>query len=690
MNKTSFENLSSKWIRALTFGFLFIITLIYKFLVLWMKIAGGIQCSACNGYNYTKRGSYSRQWRYSPLGIEYIWNVPRFQCSSCQNSFSSFTNTVFSHHKIPPAIVIFRALILGFLKLGTIKLGFNNNQIAFNLSLTAFLRKAQFLKKIFELRIHLQNPDSMMFFLRNCLNEKQRRLFLGLFALNLPHGGMEQLHQFTGFALKTIRRGKQELQARYSSCDYSSPIRQAGGGKIPKITNPSIESAVLQLIEDETAGDPMTELKWTRRSLRKLSSALAEDRLNLTPSTIAKILRRNNYSPRVNCKSKSFRNSHPDRDQQFQFIAAQKQRFVKDGNPVISIDCKKKEMLGNYKNPGQLWRQEPFQTFDHSFLRLATSQFVPFGIYDLQHNHGFVYCGTNKSTAEFAADAVANWWQRFGSKRYPTATELLIFCDSGGGNHFQSHLWKWFIQQKLADELGLPIQICHYPPGTSKWNPIEHRLFSYISLNWAGRPLIDQETALNYIKTTTTTAGLVVDAFLTEKEYQTGLKVSPDQRDTLEITFDKIKPSWNYQIKPRNENRRSAYDDDFWLLKRKTSVRIEEYTCQSCLKEFRNKPSTTIEQHTWGCGKDRFCDTCGRNFKNKILSTFEMHLWSCGKDRICPECGKNYRNKKRQTYNNHVWGCNVDRFCEICNKNYRNKTKRMFAIHTKKCQTQKS
>ena len=690
-SQNAFEDHSSKWMRALIFSFLLIITLIHKLMLLWIDLTGRIHCTACKSWRYTKRGSFSRRWQYSPLGIEYTWNVPRFQCSACQNSFSSFTKTAYSYYKVPPALLIFRPVILVISKLRCISLVFydNNSQIGFNLALTAFLRRVQFLKQFFELRTHIQHPGSMIFFLRNCLSEKQRRLFLGLFALNLPRGSMKQLQQLTGTALKTIRRGKQELLAQYSSSYYSSPIRQSGGGRNPKITDPRYEVAVLQLIEDETAGDPMTGLKWTRRSLRKLSAALDKEHLNLAPSSIARILRGNCYSPRVNSQTKSVKGNNPQRDQQFRFITSQKLRFLETGNPVISIDCKKKELIGDYKNPGQIWRQQPFKTLDHSFPARATSLLVPFGIYDIQHNQGFVYCGTNKSTAEFAADSVAIWWQRSGSKRYPTATELLILCDTGGGNAARSYLWKWFIQEKLADQLGLTVQVCHYPSGASKWNPIEHRLFSYISLNWAGRPLVDQETALNYIKTTTTTTGLKVNAILTEKVYQTGLKVSPEQLSTLNITFDRSIPKWNYQIKPRVSNH-TVNDRNFWLLKKPAPLQKLDYTCQACSKEFRNKTFSTIQNHTWACGKDRLCTKCGKNYKNKIRSSFQNHIWSCGKDRFCIKCGENYRNKTRRSYNFHVWGCNVDRLCEVCGKNYRNKTKKPYDIHITKCQSLKS
>ena len=304
-SRNTFENLSSKWMTALIVSFLLIITLIHKLVLLWIDITGRIQCAACKSLRYTKRGSFSRRWQYSPLGIEYTWNVPRFQCSVCQNSFSSFTNTAYSYYKVPPALLVLRPVILVISKLRSISLVFHNNtsQKGFSLALTSFLRRVQFLKQFFELPTHIQDPRSMMFFLRNCLTEKQRRLFLGLFALNLPRGSMKQLQQLTGTALKTIRRGKQELRAQHSSSYYSSPIRQGDGGRSPKITDPRYEVAVLQLIEDETAGDPMTGLKWTRRSLRKLSSALHKDQLNLAPSSIARILHGNNYSPRVNSQT---------------------------------------------------------------------------------------------------------------------------------------------------------------------------------------------------------------------------------------------------------------------------------------------------------------------------------------------------------------------------------------------------
>ncbi|OLS24147.1 MAG: hypothetical protein HeimC2_23670 [Candidatus Heimdallarchaeota archaeon LC_2] len=691
---TIIENSSSKWIKFLIFSFLFLITLIHKWLAYWIEATGRLQCSSCQTQVYTKRGSFSRRWQDWNLGIEYAWTVPRYQCRNCHNSFNIFTNTSFAYCKVPPALIVLEPMILFLRKIKSAELGWlqwsnETRKLAFDLSISSFLKKTLILKQLFDLRDYMKTPTSLLFFLRNCLNEKQRRLFLGLFALNLPRGGMKQLHQLTGAALKTIHRGKQELLAQQSSNHHNSPIRLSGGGRKSKVTDPNYAGQVLQLIEDETAGDPMTGLKWTRRSLRKLATALTEIDIFLALSTIARILRHNNYSPKVNSKTKSLKGNHPQRDQQFQIIAAQKLQFFEAGNPIISIDCKKKELIGDYKNPGQLWRQQPFETLDHSFPGKKNSILVPFGIYDLQNNHGFIYCGTNKSTAEFAVEAIVMWWHRHGSKRYPNVNELLLLCDTGGGNAARSYLWKWFIQEKLADELGLTVQICHYPSGTSKWNPIEHRLFSYISLNWAGRPLIDHETALNYIKTTTTTTGLKVDAIMTEKEYQTGLKVSAEQLSTLNITFDTLIPAWNYQIKPRTSSQTTKHDN-FWLLKKPIPLQKLDYTCEACSKEFKNKTFSTIENHTWACRKDRFCDNCGKNYKNKLRSSFQNHIWSCGKDHLCPKCGENYRNKTRRSYNFHVWGCKVDRLCSICAKNYRDKTKKNYDIHIKKCKSTKS
>lgn len=312
-----------------------------------------------------------------------------------------------------------------------------------------------------------------------------------------------------------------------------------------------IETNLLEMVSPETAGDPQGERKWVRSSLRKLSKRLAQAGHGASAPTISRLLRKHDYSLHVNAKEKEASSSHPDRDTQFQYIERQKQAFMAAGNPIISVDTKKKELIGNFKNPGQEWCQYPQEVNGHDFLSEALGRAAPYGIYDLQRNEGAVYVGMSADTPEFAVTAVARWWEEVGREAYPDARELLVLADAGGSNGYRPRLWKEQLQSQLSDRLGLTVTVCHYPTGCSKWNPIEHRLFSQISINWAGQPLRTLETMLGYVSSTTTTTGLKVTASLIEGIYQTGKEVSDAVMKGLNLEHHSVCPQWNYTIRPR-------------------------------------------------------------------------------------------------------------------------------------------
>lgn len=300
-------------------------------------------------------------------------------------------------------------------------------------------------------------------------------------------------------------------------------------------------------MEDETAGDPCSTLKWKRKSLRQLSAVLGEVH-PASPPTVARLLREQDYSLKVNRKQLAV--SSPYRDEQFQYLQAQKQTFLERGWPVISVDTKKRELIGRFKNAGAIWCRDPHWVNMYDFRSLAKGVAIPYGIYDLARNAGFVFVGTSTDTGEFAVDAIAWWWQCYGQVHYLGAPELLILADSGGSNGYRPRLWKYALQHRLVNTTELAVTVCHYPKGASKWNPVEHRLFSAISSNWAGEPLTSYAKMLNLLNATTTQQGLVVIATLTTAEYQTGIKISDEQMAGLNLNKHATLPQWNYTIKP--------------------------------------------------------------------------------------------------------------------------------------------
>jgi hypothetical protein len=304
------------------------------------------------------------------------------------------------------------------------------------------------------------------------------------------------------------------------------------------------------LIEGETAGDPMSGRKWLRRDLRQLSQDLQQVGVSVSHVTVRRLLKAQKYSLKTNRKEHS--ESGVERDRQFRYIERVKRLFIQAGHPVISVDAKKKELIGNFKNPGRSWQREAEQVDVHDFPSDAVVKATPYGIYDVIHNLGYVYVGTSADTPAFAVDAIGRWWQRQDRPKFADETKLLILCDAGGSNGYRKRNWKKQLQESLVDPYNLEVMVCHYPTGASKWNLIEHRLFSFISLNWAGIPLRSLKIMLNLIRGTTTNTGLKVYAALIKRTYPTQVKVSDQDMASLNILKRSICPHWNYIIKPRS------------------------------------------------------------------------------------------------------------------------------------------
>lgn len=382
------------------------------------------------------------------------------------------------------------------------------------------------------------------------LNEKQRRLLLGAEAISLGYGGINLLADMTGVSQHTIRRGITEVAA---SDTGGERVRKDGAGRKKLVAGtPKIRKLIEQVIEPGTRGDPETPLRWTCKSVRNIADFLSSEGFSISRQTVANILHEMEFSLQGNRKTKEGED-HPDRDKQFRFISRLTKRFLAQKNPAISVDTKKKELVGKYKNVGKEWHSKgsPIDVNGHDFPDPEVPKAIPYGIYDLANNSGWVNVGITADTAEFAVSSIRYWWQYVGSKRYPKSRRLLICADAGGSNGYRSHLWKREIQQ-FSDSSGLDVSICHFPPGTSKWNKIEHRLFSFISMNWRGKPLSTYQVIINLIAATTTKSGLIVKARLDRKRYKKGIKISKAEVASFNITKEKFHGEWNYTIQPRS------------------------------------------------------------------------------------------------------------------------------------------
>ena len=384
------------------------------------------------------------------------------------------------------------------------------------------------------------------------LDRRQRSVWAAAEAEVIGYGGCVLLSKVTGLSVQAIaaRRSKLKLTTTASAGSLVRPQRVGRvGRKLVEVKDPEITRALERMLSDEVAGDPMGRQKWVRSSIRNLSKKLKEQGHQAGHGTVARLLRRLGYSLQVN-KKKQAGAEHPERDQQFRYIAALKTQFLGEGLPVISIDTKKKELIGNYRREGKSWRRKPIET-DAYFAGYAKCVAVPFGIYDIARNVGYVTVGISHNTAEFAVNCLMNWWKLYGRSAYPLADRVLILADGGGGNGYNLRTWKKDLQDKLCDAFGLTVTLSHYPPACSKWNPIEYRLFSHISMNWAGQPLLNLDVMLAFIRGTTTTSGLKVEAQLDHEIYRKGRKVTDQQLNELALSTHDICPRWNYTLSPR-------------------------------------------------------------------------------------------------------------------------------------------
>jgi hypothetical protein len=384
------------------------------------------------------------------------------------------------------------------------------------------------------------------------LNEYQARLFAADKALDLGRGGISRLSGLTGLSRTTITKAVEELKSGKLVSPGEGRVRRVGGGrKKVEGVDPGVRDLLEKILEETTAGDPMSQLRWTSKSTRTMAEELTRLGHPVTWVTVARCLDDMGYSLQANRKSKEGP-QHADRDAQFRYINRQVKALLKTGDPVISVDAKKKELVGPFKNGGRTWRPKgkPREVTTKDFPSLAQGKALPYGVYDTGQNRAVVNVGVTHDTAEFAVESIRRWWKLDGRRSYPAAGRLLICADAGGSNGNRLRAWKLHLQL-MADQIRIPITVCHYPPGTSKWNKIEHRLFSFISLNWRGEPLINYETIINLIGGTKTRTGLKVKAVLDTNEYETGIKVSEEQLGEIQLRRHKVHPAWNYTLSPR-------------------------------------------------------------------------------------------------------------------------------------------
>ncbi len=387
------------------------------------------------------------------------------------------------------------------------------------------------------------------------LDERARRLWAAVEARALGRGGISCVAEATGLSRVTIRAGLQELVLPGPAPGpLAAPerLRRPGGGRKPLgMRDPHLVHALETLVDPVTRGDPMSLLRWTCKSAAQLAAALQTQGHPVSERTVNRLLHDLGYSLQSNRKTLEGR-AHPDRDAQFQYINRRAKTFQKQGQPVVSVDTKKKELIGQFRNGGREWQPQgqPEEVQGHDFPDKALGKVIPYGVYDEATNTGWVSVGVDHDTAEFAVETVRRWWRHMGNQTYPRAKRLLITADGGGSNGSRCRLWKVELQ-RLADETGLRISVCHFPPGTSKWNKIEHRMFCHITENWRGRPLVSREVVVNLIGHTTTKTGLAIRSALDENRYPTGREVTTQQLESLAIQQDKFHGEWNYTLQPR-------------------------------------------------------------------------------------------------------------------------------------------
>jgi hypothetical protein len=381
------------------------------------------------------------------------------------------------------------------------------------------------------------------------LDERMRRILAANEARLIGYGGVSQLSRVCGLSRKAITKGKREIQERV--CLSPGRIRRLGAGRKNLVErDPKLLGALERLIEPDTLGDPESPLRWVCKSTRSLSVELSAQNHPISHVKVSQLLHDQQYSLQSNRKTEEGED-HPDRDAQFRYINRRVKEALAMGKPVVSVDTKKKELLGNYRNAGRQWRpsKQPVKVNMYDFPNPSVPRAYPYGVYDMRRNRGFVNVGTDHDTGAFAVASIRGWWRYEGRRLYPQAEELLITADGGGSNGARLRLWKLELQ-KLANETGLLIGVCHFPPGTSKWNKIEHRLFSFISSNWRGEPLRDYETVVNMISRTTTSKGLKVTCRLDRRKYPTGRKVTNEEMKSLCLERCHFHGDWNYFIRP--------------------------------------------------------------------------------------------------------------------------------------------
>ena len=378
-------------------------------------------------------------------------------------------------------------------------------------------------------------------------NEVQRRRLAGVRAIEFGRGGLLHVCKLTRMSHHTVIKGMKEVREQ-KKVKIIRLRKEGGGRKRIADKNPDIKKIIENILEENTAGDPMSKLRWTNKSTYTITNELKNQGKNISEDTTGRIIKKLGYSLQANVKSKESGSSE-ERDSQFKYINEIVKVFAKKNMPIISVDAKKKELVGDFKNNGRKWmkkgKAEIVNVYDFWFL--AKGKAIPYGIYDINLNNGFVNVGIDHNTSEFAVESIKQWWNNIGKKNYPNTKELLICADGGGSNASRSRLWKFYLQ-KLANKTGLKITVCHFPPGTSKWNKIEHKMFSFISMNWRGKPLTDYEIIINLIEGTTTKKGLKIKAKIDKNIYELKKKVSDKEFEKISFVRHENNPQWNYTI----------------------------------------------------------------------------------------------------------------------------------------------
>jgi Rhodopirellula transposase DDE domain len=384
------------------------------------------------------------------------------------------------------------------------------------------------------------------------MNEAQARWYVAREALARGRGGLKAMHKMTGMSRPTILKGIRELQRSKRPLAMERIRRPGGGRKRLEASDRGLERALERIMDENTAGDPMSLLRWTNKSTASIAEELTKLGHPASDETVRRRLGELEYSLQANAKTREDVASGVGRDEQFRYINQLVKRFLSRGEPILSVHTKKKERVGNFKNAGKTWlpkgRPREVNVYDYPELGIGTA--IPYGAYDVKRNEGFVNVGMTHDTAEFAVESVRRWWRLFGRRHYAQAKKLLVCADGGGSNGSRNRAWKYHLQ-RLATQAGLDVTVCHYPPGTSKWNKIEHRMFSFISLNWKGQPLVSYETVVKLIGSTRTKTGLNVRAQLDSAEYEAGVQITKAAMERINLKPHTLHPQWNYTISPR-------------------------------------------------------------------------------------------------------------------------------------------